>query len=177
MSYKFDLSKMGMMDALDLAIIIEDDAKERYLEFYRQLGSNGLDDAGTFFLQMSKNEQKHTDDLMAMRKKYFKDAKAVVNRSTLYEFQEIEAPEFDRAFGFMSISNALKVAYDSEVKAHQFYHKASQLVLNDEVKKFFSELALEEIEHQKMVRAIMEKTKDEGPYTRSDDDIDEPNGL
>lgn len=177
MGIKFDLSALDLMDALDLAIMIEEDAKERYDEFYRQIGTNGVDDAGMFFHQMAANEQKHTDDLLALRKKHFNDAKSKVSRATLYEFQEIEAPEFDQAESRMSVGKALLVALECEIKAHNFYSKASRTVKNEEVKKFFNELAEEEIEHQKMVKDIINKNKGILDPEVDSDDIDGPNGL
>jgi rubrerythrin len=177
MSRKFDLSKLDLMDALDLAIIIEDDARERYEEFYRQIGTSGSNDAGMFFLQMSKNEAKHTEDLQALRKKHFQETKSRMNRTTLYEFQEIEAPEFDQAKSRMSVAQSLMVALDCEIKAFEFYNKTSTIVKNAEVKKFFEDLAKEEIEHQKMVREIMNKSEKTLSPEIDSDDIDEPNGL
>ena len=46
MSTRLDLSKLTLMDALDLASLIALEATKRYTEFAESLGSRGVDDAG-----------------------------------------------------------------------------------------------------------------------------------
>jgi rubrerythrin len=71
MSTRLDLSKLSLMDALDLAILIEMEACHRYQMFASQLGSTGGYDAGTFFAKMAENEAKHGQELEARRKELF----------------------------------------------------------------------------------------------------------
>ena len=54
MSTRLDLSKLSLMDALDLAILIEVEAYQRYQMFASQLGRTGGYDAGAFFSSMAK---------------------------------------------------------------------------------------------------------------------------
>ena len=56
MSTRLDLSKLGLMDALDLAKLIEMEACHRYQMFASQLGRTGGYDAGAFFASMAENE-------------------------------------------------------------------------------------------------------------------------
>jgi rubrerythrin len=50
MSTSLDLSKLSLMDALDLAILIEEEARQRYKMFASQVGGAGSDyDARSFF--------------------------------------------------------------------------------------------------------------------------------
>lgn len=67
MSTRLDLSKLSLMDALDLAKLIEMEAHHRYLMFASQLGTCGSYDAGAFFATMTENEAKHGQGLEARR--------------------------------------------------------------------------------------------------------------
>jgi hypothetical protein len=57
MSTSLDLSKLSLMDALDLAKLIEMEACHRYQMFASQLGRTGGYDAGSFFASMAENER------------------------------------------------------------------------------------------------------------------------
>lgn len=177
MPLKIKLKDIDLKDALDLAIEVELEAQERYIEFARQIGSVSKDDAGDFFAQMAINETKHANDLKAKRIELFGISDSRISLEDLYEFQEIEAPEFDKSRSFMSPKKALLVARDSEIKAYKFFDKAASLVSDQKVKELFLELRGEELQHQKMVEALLSKVSgDEGPLVDSDE-IDEPNGL
>ena len=54
MSTRLDLSKLSLMDALDLAKLIEMEAQQRYQMFASQLGRTGGYDAGAFFATMAE---------------------------------------------------------------------------------------------------------------------------
>jgi rubrerythrin len=90
MSTSLDLSKLSLMDALDLAKLIEMEACHRYQMFASQLGRTGGYDAGSFFASMAENEAKHGQDLEARRKELFGDTPA---RLTLDDIYDVEAPE------------------------------------------------------------------------------------
>jgi len=90
MSTRLDLSKLSLMDALDLAKLIEVEANQRYKMFSSQLGRSGGYDAGAFFATMAENEAKHGRELEARRKALFGDAPA---RVTLDDLFDVEAPE------------------------------------------------------------------------------------
>ena len=55
MTTSLDLSKLSLMDALDLAILIEEEARQRYEMFASQIGRSGSRyDAGSFFASSSR---------------------------------------------------------------------------------------------------------------------------
>ena len=56
MSTRLDYSKLSLMDALDLATLIEVEAQKRYTQFAERLGSRDSDDAGAVFASMAVNE-------------------------------------------------------------------------------------------------------------------------
>ena len=49
MSTRLDYSRLTLMDALDLATLIEVEAARRYAQFAEQLGSRSDDDAASVF--------------------------------------------------------------------------------------------------------------------------------
>ena len=59
MSTRLDLSKLSVMDALDLAILIEVEACQRYQMFASQLRQPGGYDAGAFVETMPANDANH----------------------------------------------------------------------------------------------------------------------
>jgi hypothetical protein len=61
------------MDALDLASPIELEARERYAELVKSLGSRGVDDAGAVFRSMCIKEIKHYEGIAERRLALFGD--------------------------------------------------------------------------------------------------------
>ncbi|GLH71581.1 hypothetical protein GETHLI_00830 [Geothrix limicola] len=161
---------LSLMDALDLAILVEDEAEERYGEFAAQMDQHRTPDAATFFRYMVENEAKHGRELLARRVQRFGDAPRNVTRAMIFD---VEAPDYDAARAFMSPRQAMEAALLSEMKAHAFFAAALPGIKDDEVRALFEELRDEELAHQKLVRAELAKLpKDSG---LSDDDfVDEP---
>jgi rubrerythrin len=121
MSTRLDLSKLSVMDALDLAKLIEMEACHRYQMFASQLGRTGGYDAGAFFTTMAENEAKHGQELEARRKALFGDTPA---RLTLDDLFDVEAPEMGAPHRGMSTVQAFEVALAAEKKAYDFYDMA-----------------------------------------------------
>lgn len=157
MSTRLDLSKLSLMDALDLAKLIEMEACHRYQMFASQFGHSGVDDAGTFFASMAQNEAKHGQELEARREKLFGDAPA---RLTLDDLFDVEAPDMGEARRDMSVREAYEVGLAAEKKAHDFYDLALPGITDPDVKELFIELRDEETEHVEMIREMMAKLPD-----------------
>ncbi len=157
MSTRLDLSKLSLMDALDLAILIEMEAYERYKMFASQLGHTGGYDAGAFFASMAENEAKHGSELAERRKSLFGDAPA---RLTLDDLYDVEAPEMGAAHRGMSTLEAFEVGLDAEKRAHDFYDMALPGISDPEVIELFTELRDEETEHVEMLQEAMKKLPD-----------------
>ncbi len=145
-----DFATLSLMDALDLAILIEDEAQERYEDFAAQMDQHRTPDAAKFFRYMVENEAKHGLELAARRAELFSDAPRAVTRAMIFD---IEAPDFDAARAFMSPRKAMEAALASEVKAHAFFVAALPALKNAEVRALFEELREEELEHQQLVQA------------------------
>lgn len=174
---KIKLEDLSLQDALDLAILVEQEAQERYEEFNRQIGSSRSGDAGEFFSQMARNEAQHGAELKKKRTELFGNLSTRMSLEKLYQYQNIEAPEFDRAHSFMSTKQALLIALDCEQKAFDFFDRAAHLVQDESVRSLFNELKQEELHHLRMVKSIIDRTiEDEQPEVEKEN-VDEPSGL
>lgn len=175
MSNKIDFSKLTLQDALDIAILIEEEARERYDDFAEQIGTRYEHDAGDFFKKMSENEAKHGHEISKRRKDLFKNAPSNVNESMIWD---VEAPGYDEPRAFMSVKQAFKIAIHAEKKAYDFYNNALKHIDNQEVKALFTELRDEELEHEKMLQDQLSKLKHLSDDPDIDDDgADEPPAL
>jgi len=154
MSTRLDLSKISLMDALDLAKLIEVEACRRYQMFATQLGRTGGYDAGSFFAKMAENEAKHGLDLGARRKALFGDTPAQV---TLDDVYDVEAPEMGATRRGMSTVQAFEVGLAAEKKAYDFYDMALPGITDPDVRALFTELRDEETEHVEMLKEAMKK--------------------
>jgi rubrerythrin len=146
MAATIDFASLSLQDALDLAILVEEEAQERYLEQHH------TEDAAKFFATMARNEQKHGEELRARRRSLFGDAPRRVKRSMLWD---VEAPDYDQPRAAMSARQAMNVALASETKAHAFFVEAIPHLADPEVRKLFQELRDEEVLHQSLVREAM----------------------
>jgi erythrin-vacuolar iron transport family protein len=171
MSTKIDFASLSLKDALDLAILVEEEANYRYGEFVDQMVLHHTPDAADFFRKMVVNEAKHQADLSARRRALFQDEPRSVKSSMLWD---VEAPEYDKARAFMSARVAMEVALSSEIKAHEFFAGALEHVNEPEVRKLFEELRDEEVLHQQLVRRELEKLPPD-PGIDHEAFVDEPN--
>lgn len=170
-----DFAKLSLMDALDLAILVEEEARERYEEFARVVGGRYQGDAADMFRLMASYEQKHGADLAARRAELFGDAPRNLTRDALSEGDslfEIEAPDRNKPRVFMSARQALEVALDSEQKAALFFTEAAKHATNADVKALFEELRKDEVQHEAFVRERLAALPP-GPDV-DDDEADEP---
>ncbi len=170
MSHDIDFSTLNLRDTLDLAIAIEEEAKERYDEFAEQLDAHDTPEVAKFFRCMSVNEVKHAEVLAAQRAELFGNEPTTADTSVIYD---IEAPDYDGARAFMSIQAALELALNSEIKAYEFYHGALPSVTDDSIKELFARLRDEEVRHQEMIKEIMTKVPDMDAFD-PEDFVDEP---
>ncbi len=166
MAVTIDFAHLSLQDALDLAILIEEEAQERYLEFVDQMQQHHTPEAARFFSTMARNERRHGEELQARRRSLFADRPAQVRRSALWD---VEAPDFDAPRAFMSARQAMEVALHAEERAYDFYDDAMKQVRDPDVHKLFEELRDEEVLHQSLVREALralpaERPADPGDY-------------
>jgi demethoxyubiquinone hydroxylase (CLK1/Coq7/Cat5 family) len=127
-------------------------------------------DAARFFRDMAVNETKHGTELTERRQKLFPTEPRKVTRDMLWD---VEAPGYEAARMFMTAHDAMEVALEAEIKAHDYFAAALQHVTDPDVKALFTELRDEEIEHQDMVKAAMAKLPPR-PTITGEDVADEP---
>src|SRR5512137_2008596 len=154
MSTKIDFAHLSLKDALDLAIINEEETKDRYEEFVDQMVKHHTPDAEDFFRTMVVNESKHEAELTSRRNSLFEGEPRQVKRSMIWD---VEAPDYDDARAFMSARQSMAVALQCEIKAHDFFAAALPHIQDAEVRVLFEELRNEELLHQEMVKKQIEK--------------------
>ena len=167
MPVALDFVSLSLMDALDLAILIELEALERYRLFASQLGHSYTGDAASVFRMMVDSEGKHADELNERRQALFGDAPARVSRTQLYD---VEAPEVGAVRWNMSTLHAYQIALASERKAHAFYDAALPHVKNADVRALFEELRDEEVEHIELVQSALAALPPEASMEFEDQD-------
>lgn len=148
MSVKIDFSALDLMDALDLAVLIEAEARDRYNFFAEQIGRRDAVDAASVFASMAINEAKHGDQLAERRSQLFGAKPMRVNKTALFD---VEAPDVGAPRWNMSPLKAFQLALASEEKAYWFYNEALNHVRDAGVRELFTELRDEETEHVKLV--------------------------
>jgi rubrerythrin len=168
MSTNLDLSKLSLMDALDLAILIEEEARQRYEMFASQLSGFG---AGTFFASMAENEAKHGTELLEQRMSMFGKVPMKLKLTDLYD---VEAPDMGAPRRGMSTLQAFEMGLAAEKKAYDFYDMALPGVTDPEVKKLFTELRDEETEHVEMLKEAMAKLPASASIETENDPDDAP---
>jgi erythrin-vacuolar iron transport family protein len=165
MGVTIDFAQLSLQDALDLAILIEDEAEDRYLEFVDQMEQHHTPEAARFFALMARNEQKHGTELRSKRRSFFGEAPGQVTRSQLWD---VEAPDYDQPRASMSARQAMEVALASEQKAYEFFARALPHIADAEVRTLFEELRDEEVTHQSLVREAMRALPAERPVDPAD---------
>jgi rubrerythrin len=146
-----DFSRLDLRGALDLAILIEEEAQLRYQQFTRLVDGGALD----VFTMMVENEAKHRRQLVARRDVLFRHDRRI--DTSLLDAADAEAADPDEAGEHLSARDALEIALAAEIRAHQFYASAIPHVQDPDVRAFFEELAAEELEHQQFLRAKLAK--------------------
>ncbi|OGT09388.1 MAG: hypothetical protein A3J49_15080 [Gallionellales bacterium RIFCSPHIGHO2_02_FULL_57_16] len=149
MTIQLDFSTLNLQDALDMAVLIEKEAEDRYLLFVDQLGQRYPGDATNFFTMMARNEQRHGVELSERRRLLFGDAPSRVTKDMIKN--DIEAPDPGKAIRYMSPRHALEVAMESEIKAYEFYNSILPFIQDATVRELIKSLRDEEVEHQKLL--------------------------
>lgn len=165
-----DFASLDLRDALDLASLIEEEARERYEEFAQQMDQQHTPEAAAFFRTMAEYEAKHGNELAERRRKLFPEEPSRVTREMLWD---AEAPGYESVEAFMTPRAAMQVALRSETKAQLFFATAIPSVTDAEVKSLFLVLYEEELHHQELVLAQMAKLPPD-PTATTEDYADEP---
>ena len=167
-----DFATMQLQDALDLAVLIEEESEERYQQFVTIIGDRYAGDAADVFRYMAANEARHGQQLRDRRRTLFGDAPVRIRREDLWD---VEAPSLSLPRAFMSTHQAFEIALIGEYQAEQFFANALPFVTDPEVGELFIELHAEEEEHVVMLERHM-RGLDQGPDI-AEADLEEPPAL
>jgi len=154
MSARVDFSQLTLMDALDLATLIEVEAFQRYTSFAEAIGHRLSSDSAAVFESMAVNEKKHGDQLSERRRALFGDTPPRIRIDDVFD---VEAPDVGAPRWNMSELKAYELALAAEKKAYVFYDEALPGVKQPDVRALFEELREEEAEHVRMIEEIIEK--------------------
>ena len=165
MSVDIDFANLSIKDALDLAVLIEEEARDRYQELADVLETHNTADAARFFRFMVGCEAEHGEELLRKRQELFGDEPTSVDRSMLWD---VEAPGYESTRTFMTLGEALRVAMAAERKAFEFFNGALAETTDAEVRELFTALRQEEVEHMEMVRGEMKKLPPEDGFDPGD---------
>ena len=162
-----DFARISLRDALDLAVLVEEEAKDRYEEFADQMEKHHNPEAAKFFRFMLAIEAKHESRLAERRRGLFRDEPRTVTREMIFD---IEAPEYDEVRATMTVRQALETSLRAETKAFEFFAAAAEKVDVMDVKELFVDLRDEEREHQALVRKEIARLPPEGPASSGEDE-------
>ncbi len=165
-----DFTALSLRDALDLGILIEEEAAERYRELASQMQLHHTAEAAAFFRFMVGNEEAHRAQLAGQRSTLFGNEPATVTRAMLWD---VEAPEYDEVRASMTQRQALEVARRSEEKAFEFFVTALPSVSDPKVKRLLEDLRDEEVEHKRLLDVQLAKLPPDPDVDPSDYE-DEP---
>jgi rubrerythrin len=172
MTRAIDFRQISLCDAVDFAILVEEEAKERYAELVDQMKLHHNEEVTRFFERMVQVEMGHESILASRRRTLFRDQPRKVTREMIFD---VEAPAYDDARSTMTVRHALEMACTAEKKAHEFFEKALKEIRDPEVCDFFTQLRDEELEHLRLVEAQIAKLPPE-PVISAADVEDEPVG-
>lgn len=153
-----DFERISLRDALDLAVLIEEEARDRYRELAEQLSVHGTPEVAVFFSRMARIEEHHRTELLERRGTLFGSAPSSIDRSNLFD---VEAPGYEEARAFMGVRQALETVLAAEVRAHDFFDQALPRVKDPESRALFEELRQEEVHHQALVKAELARCPDQ----------------
>lgn len=168
---KIDLATLSLRDALDLAGLIEEEARERYEEFAHSMAIHRDFDAAKFFRFMVDVEGFHASVLQGRRQELFGDEPPKVRREMIFD---IEAPEYHEVRFGMSLREALETSLNAEKKAWAFFDEALAAVTDPGVRELFEELREDELKHQHLIEERIGKLPPDAPPDPMADFDDEP---
>ena len=154
MALKVDFSRMDGRDALDIAIVIEDEAQLAYEHLADWVKGDGNIEAADFFKRMAVREKRHKDEITARRAELFGDVPARHDEAAPWE---AEVPDYESLGRKVSLEEAFNVAMGAETRAHDFYAEALDYIEEPSVVELFDWLRKAEIEHQRMLGEEMKQ--------------------
>jgi rubrerythrin len=154
MTWSCGLLDLDVRAALDLAIMIEEDAALRYEALCALVGDD-LGGAGAIFRELAANEQRHCGDLELMRDALRAGGEPRIEVSVL-DAPQAEHPEADDDAPPRTARDALEIALAAERRAEAFYRDALPRLADRGARALFEDLAQEEAEHVALLERRLE---------------------
>jgi rubrerythrin len=154
MALEVDFSKMDGRDALDISIVIEDEAQLAYEHLAEWVASDGNKEAAEFFSRMAVREKRHKTEIGDRRRELYGDAPVRHDEDAPWQ---AEVPDYESLGKNVSLEEAFNVAMGAETRAHDFYADAIDYIEDEAVVELFDWLRKAEIEHQRMLNEEMER--------------------
>lgn len=154
MALEVDFSKMDGRDALDIAIVIEDEAQLAYEHLAEWVGSDGNTEAAEFFNRMAVREKRHKKEITERRIELYGNAPTRHDEDAPWQ---AEVPDYESLNKEVSLEDAFNVAMGAETRAHDFYAEAIEYIEDETVVELFDWLRKAEIEHQRMLSEEMDR--------------------
>lgn len=154
MGMEFDFSKLNPVDILDMAIWIEIEAEGHYNQLASWAEGHSPEEVVRFLHRMAGLEVLHRKQIKALRHKVFSDAPSNVNEMIAWE---VEAPDYDKVCDTMSMRQALEIALEAEIRAHDYYQQAQDYFTDDETLELLEGLREAELDHQRMLRQEIDR--------------------
>ena len=144
------LEDLSPKEMLALAISIEQ-SNQKALHNFSEMFNGYDDEVSKNFAEMSVEEGRHEQILLAKFKKMFKGPVPEISNFDVEEV--VEAIDFDDSehliFDSLKAKQVYQLAYEAEKRAKAFYEKAMKSVKNKEMAVLFKELAAMEGDHAK----------------------------
>ena len=154
MGLDFDFAKLDARDVLDIAMFIEQEARDRYIDFADHMGRQGNEGAAAFFRRMAGLEARHREQIATKREALFAGQPA---RYTDDVEWDVEGPEYDPNRTEMTLRQALDIAVRSEQDAYDYYASAMEYLTETAVTEMLDELRLAEVEHKRLLESELAK--------------------
>ncbi len=150
-----DFSSLTGADVLDLGILAEEEARQRYQDFAATMESvHGDADAAGFFAAMERHEAEHRDSLEQQRRHTYPEAPTRVDASVLFD---VEAPDYGVTGAALSFEECLRLCLAAEERAERYYRDALPHAADPVVHDLLVQLADQEVRHQEQIRAKLDE--------------------
>lgn len=159
MALQVDFSRLDGQDVLDLAIQVEQEAEDGYLQLADWVASDGNAEAAEFFTRMAGFEAKHRRQIEERRHALFGEAPP---RHASAPWQ-VEEPDYDALGREVSLEQAFELAMASERRAGEYYGEALEYASDPTVIELFRDLQRAEDDHLRMLRAQRARSLGTGP--------------
>ena len=137
MGLDIDFAKLSPQEVLDLAVGAEEEAEEHYEGLADAMERSGNLDVAAFFRKMAGREKLHHDQLAERRQALFGDARPRLGTNILWG---VEVAAEGGVGAAMTVKDALTVARQAEINAHDYYAAAQEYLTDASVVAMIEEL-------------------------------------